>query len=67
MIFIDPPYYKELAKNTLIALSDCAILTRNAVVVVETNKKESLPDEAGLLKKFRTSSYGDTKLEFYKR
>lgn len=66
MVFIDPPYYKELAKNTLIGLSDCAILARNAIVIVETNKKESLPDEAGLLKRFRTSRYGDTKLEFYR-
>jgi 16S rRNA (guanine(966)-N(2))-methyltransferase RsmD len=67
IIFLDPPYYKDLAKNILIALSDYDILARNAIIIAEVYKKELLPDEAGRLKKFRTSRYGDTKLEFYKR
>jgi len=65
IVFLDPPYRKELAKNTLIAISDCDILARNVIIVVEAYKKESLPDAAGMLKKVRTYRYGDTKLEFY--
>ncbi|MDP8230488.1 MAG: 16S rRNA (guanine(966)-N(2))-methyltransferase RsmD [Candidatus Gorgyraea atricola] len=66
IVFLDPPYYKDMAKKTLIALSDCDILARNALVIIEAYKKDILPEEAGTLKKIRTCKYGDTKLEFYK-
>ncbi len=66
IIFIDPPYYKEIAKNTLMAISNYDILARNTLIVVETYKKDILPEEVGILKKFRASIYGDTKLEFFK-
>ncbi|NQV04366.1 MAG: 16S rRNA (guanine(966)-N(2))-methyltransferase RsmD [Candidatus Omnitrophica bacterium] len=66
LVFMDPPYYKDLAKNTLIGISNYDILARNAIIVAEVYKKEELPLEAGAMKKFRTARYGDTKLEFYK-
>jgi 16S rRNA (guanine(966)-N(2))-methyltransferase RsmD len=67
IVFLDPPYYKGLAKNTLIELSGCDILTPNAVVIAEVFKKESLPEELGVFKKIRSYKYGDTLLEFFKR
>lgn len=67
IVFLDPPYYKDVAKNTLMTLSDCDILARNAIVVAEVYKKDILSEDIGLLKRFRTSQYGDTKLEFYKK
>jgi len=66
IIFLDPPYYKDMARNTLIAISKCDILRRNAIVILETYKKENLDEEAGFLKKFRSYRYGDTKLEFFR-
>ncbi len=65
LVFLDPPYYKDMAKNTLIALSNYDILARNAIVIAEIYKKENLPEEVGRLKKVRTSKYGDTILEFF--
>ena len=65
-VFLDPPYHKDVAKNTLIAISNYDILARNALIVAEVYKKEDMPEELGRLKKSRTSLYGDTKLEFYK-
>ena len=67
IIFLDPPYYKDIAKNTLIAISNCDILTRNALLIIEAYKKEDLPESSGSLEKFRTYRYGDTKLEFFNR
>ncbi|MFC1624488.1 16S rRNA (guanine(966)-N(2))-methyltransferase RsmD [Candidatus Omnitrophota bacterium] len=67
IVFLDPPYYKNMAKNTLIALSDCDILARNALIIVELYKKEGLPEEVGKLKKIRTSFYGDTILESFRK
>jgi 16S rRNA (guanine966-N2)-methyltransferase len=67
VVFLDPPYYMGLAKNTLIGLSGCDILTPNALVVAEVFKKECLPEELGAFKKIRSYKYGDTLLEFFKR
>jgi len=67
VVFLDPPYNKELAKNTLIGLSGCDILTPNAVVIAEVFKKEILPDEFGTLRKTRSYKYGDTVLEFFRK
>jgi 16S rRNA (guanine966-N2)-methyltransferase len=65
IIFLDPPYYKDLAKNTLIGLSDYDILTPNALVIAEVFKKEGLPEELGFFRKIRSYKYGDTLLEFF--
>ncbi|MFA4991960.1 MAG: 16S rRNA (guanine(966)-N(2))-methyltransferase RsmD [Candidatus Omnitrophota bacterium] len=65
IVFLDPPYNKDMAKNTLIKISACDILTPNAVVVAEIFKKESLPERIGALIKSRTYKYGDTVMEFY--
>ena len=67
IVFLDPPYYINLAKNTLIELSGCDILTPNAVVIAEVFKKEGLPEELGAFKKTRSYKYGDTLLEFYEK
>ena len=65
IVFLDPPYYKDLAKNTLIELSKCDILTPYAAVVAEVFKKEALPEEIGALRKTRSYKYGDTILEVF--
>ena len=67
IVFLDPPYYMSLAKNTLIELSNCDILTPNALVIAEVFKKESLPEVLGNFKKTRSYKYGDTLLEFYEK
>ncbi|MFH1782913.1 MAG: 16S rRNA (guanine(966)-N(2))-methyltransferase RsmD, partial [Candidatus Omnitrophota bacterium] len=66
IIFMDPPYYKDIAKNTLIEISNYDILTANALIVIELYKKDDLPEKVNFLERFRVSRYGDTKLEFYK-
>jgi 16S rRNA (guanine966-N2)-methyltransferase len=66
-VFLDPPYYKDLAKNTLIGLAGCDILTPNALVIAEVFKKESLPEQLGVFRKIRSCKYGDTLLEFFRR
>ena len=66
IIFLDPPYYGDLAKNTLQKLSCCDILTHFCVVVVEHNKKDFLDTEINQLTCFKQKRYGDTLLSFYK-
>ena len=64
-IFMDPPYYKEIAKKSLSLLADCDILSETGVAVIEHSKHDPLPDSSGGLKLLRTARYGDTLVSFY--
>ena len=65
IIFMDPPYYKEIAKKTLSLLAGCDILSETGVAVIEHSKHDLLPDSSGGLRLFRTARYGDTLVSFY--
>lgn len=66
LIFLDPPYYQDLAKKSLISIGQSDILTGNAFVLAEHYKKDNLPKETGKLSLFKIKNYGDTVLSFYK-
>jgi 16S rRNA G966 N2-methylase RsmD len=57
----------NLAKKTLQSLEAYDILSPNGLIVVQHFKKDSLPEKIGCLLLFRQSSYGDTRLSFYKK
>lgn len=65
LIIMDPPYYRELAKNSLIKASACDIIKHLSLVIVEHFKKDILPQECGKLVLVKQRNYGDTVLSFY--
>jgi len=67
IIFLDPPYYKDLAKKTLKILGAYDILAPNGFIIVQHFKKESLPGVQGGLVLFKQAHYGDTVLSFYRK
>ena len=67
IIFLDPPYYIGLSKNTLQILEAYDILAPNGFIVVQHFKKDNLPDALGDLRLFKQAKYGDTILSFYKK
>ncbi|MBU3958891.1 MAG: 16S rRNA (guanine(966)-N(2))-methyltransferase RsmD [Candidatus Omnitrophica bacterium] len=67
IIFLDPPYHRELAKKTLQSLSACDILAPAGFVIVQHFKKDNLPDKLGDLTLVKQARYGDTILSFYRR
>lgn len=67
IIFLDPPYHKEMSKKILQMLGAYDILAPNGFVVVQHFKKEQLPKESGKLTLIKESRYGDTLLSFYKK
>jgi 16S rRNA (guanine(966)-N(2))-methyltransferase RsmD len=67
IIFMDPPYYGDLAKKTLQSLEACDILARSGLIIVQHFKKDDLPETLGVLSLFRQSRYGDTILSFYRK
>lgn len=66
IVFIDPPYYRSLAKKSLSLLGSYDILTKIGFVIVEHSKHDDLPDSAGSLNLFRRAKYGDTVISFYR-
>ena len=67
IIFFDPPYAAAYEMVNLISDMGGQLLTEDAVVIVEHHKKKDLPDEFGLLKRYRTLKQGDSVLSFCKR
>ncbi|HTY44795.1 MAG TPA: 16S rRNA (guanine(966)-N(2))-methyltransferase RsmD [Patescibacteria group bacterium] len=67
IVFLDPPYYKDLAKKTLQILGAYDIVAPNGFVIIQHFKKDTLPPQAGNLARFKQAHYGDTVLSFYRK
>jgi 16S rRNA (guanine(966)-N(2))-methyltransferase RsmD len=75
IIFLDPPYNKasfdklriSLAKNCLIKIAGCDILSQHGFVVAEHFVKDILPEETGTLSLVKRRKYGDTVVSFYQK
>jgi 16S rRNA (guanine966-N2)-methyltransferase len=67
LVFIDPPYGKGIIPPVLKMLSGCGILAQQAVVVTESFKNDQLPETLETLLLSDTRTYGETKIDIYKR
>lgn len=65
LVFFDPPYKLNIPPEILLQLSTAGLLSANAIVVVEQDRRASLADNYGSLHKFNQRVYGDTALFFY--
>lgn len=65
LIFIDPPYGKDLISPVLSRLSQKGILKPSSVIVTESSKTDLLPSMIGKFQLVDTRLYGDTKIEIY--
>ncbi len=66
IILLDPPYYKDMAKKSLIKLDQRDILTSSCIIVAEHHKNDILPDKLDRITSYRIARYGDIYLSFYK-
>jgi 16S rRNA (guanine966-N2)-methyltransferase len=65
LVFLDPPYERDLLKTSLVRLRETGSLAPRARIVVEHSKDEPLPDAlAGLTLQDRRR-YGKTLVSFY--
>ncbi|MCX7921263.1 MAG: 16S rRNA (guanine(966)-N(2))-methyltransferase RsmD [Clostridia bacterium] len=67
IIFLDPPYNKNLVQSTLNHILENDIITDGGIIVAERDKDDDVPEEFGVLKLIRDQKYGDTVLSFYKK
>ena len=66
IVFLDPPYYRDMAKNSLIKIGACDILSRRGFAIAEHFAKDVLPDNIWNLSLFKRKKYGDTIISFYR-
>ena len=67
IIFMDPPYYRELAKKCLINVDACDILSPIGLIVVEHFKKDILPTGLKTILFNQERRYGDTVITIFRR
>ncbi len=65
LIFLDPPYEKDLTLRTLRAISETSIFHEASLVICETRKEEPLPEGIGKLTCVKNKRYGDTRILFF--
>lgn len=66
IVLLDPPYYKDMAKKSLIRLSRHDILKFPCIIVAEHHKDDTLSKDLNNITSYRTVRYGDVCLTFYK-
>ncbi len=66
VIFMDPPYYKNMFEDALKGVDDKSLLKEDGVIIVEHDTKDKFPDNIGKLYKSRDKKYGNTTVTFYK-
>lgn len=67
IIFLDPPYYQDMAKKTLQLIGAYDILAANGFIIVQHFIKDNLPDSQGGLILYKRFKYGDTLLSVYNK
>lgn len=65
IIFIDPPYLKDLEKKALKIIDHHKLLTSEGVVITESSKRDQMPEKIETLQLVRQEKYGDSILSFY--
>jgi 16S rRNA (guanine966-N2)-methyltransferase len=67
IIFMDPPYYRDMAKKSLISIDEYDILSHIGLVVVEHFKKDILASDLKGLVLDKERRYGDTTIAIYRK
>lgn len=65
IVFADPPYGRDLARNLLLELDKSGILKNSCFVIIEHSKREYI-EESPNWHKLREKRYGDTRVSVYR-
>lgn len=67
IIFLDPPYMSDSAIKCIEMLEEYDILSKDGIIVFETDIKHEFPREIGNFKVINEKNYGRVVLSFWKR
>ena len=62
IIFIDPPYAKDMKVEAIKKISEYELLKTDGIIVLETDNKENIPEILGEYKMYDQRKYGRVKL-----
>lgn len=65
LIFLDPPYGRDLVPVTIAAVSARKLLAPDGLIVAETARKDSLPAVIDAVELLETRHYGSITIHFY--
>jgi len=65
IVFVDPPYGKGLAQDSLQAIADEDILAKDGIVVAEHSRREEIGDRCGILLLKTSKRHGDTQISLF--
>jgi len=67
IVFIDPPYHKDMAKKILQTLDSYDILAPLGLIIVQHSKAEILPKDSLNFSLIKEAKYGDTWLSIFRK
>ena len=67
IIYVDPPYNKEIGIDAINIISDKEILKSDGIIILETDTNEIVPDIIGKYEKFNYKRYGRNILSLFRR
>lgn len=67
LLFMDPPYHRELIQSTLEQLSSYDMLNKDGIIVAEHGKSERSPEKVGSFYRFKQKKYGCTIISYYRK
>jgi len=65
LIFLDPPYGKNLVPPTIATLARQGLLAPGGLIVAETGRKESLPDDIETFERLEIRRYGSITIHLF--
>jgi len=66
LIFLDPPYEKKLAENTLLMVEKTGLAASGGRIIAEERWSEELPETIGRLRLWKKRRYGETGIRIYR-
>jgi len=65
LVFLDPPYHKNMGVEALQLLSEA--VSADVIVVLETDGDEEVPEIVGAFERYDVRNYGRIKVSFFQR
>lgn len=67
LVFVDPPYEKQLAEGILEELAQQELVAANGLLVVESSASSSLPEKISVFALCDQRSYGEAGFWLYRK
>lgn len=67
IIFLDPPYHKNIITTVLKTLNNTEILNHNGLIIAEHDNKDIVPDVFNEFIMIKKAEYGNTTVSFYRK